>query len=419
MILSIIFMTWAPRQRMFESYAAFYYFPRCRRAFRANFARQCSLCSPDDDTTAALINALQSLAQIAYAAVLSIVCSIFSIEMRLLFTFFNGDVGLRFRNFFVSLPRNQFISDMTLQQMEYVLAVYKYRHFMKAAESCGVTQSTLSSMIRKLEDELDTVIFDRNSHPVRPTRAGEAVIRQAQVVVYNARQLKELTLNERKRLVGDVRIGISPTIAAYVVPKMFSFLHQYFPNLNLMPVEIHRNAMVERLQCAEIDMAIMSMPEKEDGLLEIPLYQEHFVAYVSPTDPLYKEDEVDFHAMPSERLWALKDEVCFRRQVDIPDMDMDFSVSAYESGSLVTLIQIVDENGGFTILPELHLPLLSIPRRAHVRPLVNPSPIRQVSLFVRRDYVREAVLNAIADAVKSIIPSKMIDERLSKFPIRL
>lgn len=303
--------------------------------------------------------------------------------------------------------------------MEYVLAVYKYRHFMKAAESCGVTQSTLSSMIRKLEDELDTVIFDRNSHPVRPTMAGEAVIRQAQVVVYNARQLKELTLNERKRLVGDVRIGISPTIAAYVVPKMFSFLHQYFPDLNLMPVEIHRNAMVERLQCAEIDMAIMSMPEKEDGLLEIPLYQEHFVAYVSPTDPLYKEDEVDFHAMPSERLWALKDEVCFRRQVDIPDMDMDFSVSAYESGSLVTLIQIVDENGGFTILPELHLPLLSIPRRAHVRPLVNPSPIRQVSLFVRRDYVREAVLNAIADAVKSIIPSKMIDERLSKFPIRL
>lgn len=308
---------------------------------------------------------------------------------------------------------------MTLQQLEYILAVNRYRHFIKAAESCGVTQSTLSSMIHKLEEELDLVIFDRNSHPITPTMAGEEVIRQAQVVVYNARQLKEMSLSERKRISGDIRIGVTTTNAPYIMPKMLSYLRHYYPDVNLQPIELNRRSMVERLKCAEIDMAIMSMREKDDALLEIPLYQERFMAYVSPTDPLYKEKEICYRTMPRERLWALKDEMSFQYQVENPagiDAPAD---TGYESASLVTLMQIVDENGGFTILPELHLPLLTQPRRIHTRPLVDPEPVRTVSLFVRRDYVRETILNIIADAVKTIIPPKMLDERIAKYAIRL
>ena len=308
---------------------------------------------------------------------------------------------------------------MTLQQLEYVLAVYKYRHFAKAAESCGVTQSTLSLMVHKLEEELDIVVFDRNSHPVVPTMAGEDVIKQAQVVIYNARQLKEMTLSERKRVSGDIHMAITPTVAPYVIPKMFSCLRQYYPDLNLLPIELRRKNTVERLKNAEIDMAIMSMPQKDDMLLEIPLYQEKFLAYVSPTDPLYKEDEVCYATMPRERLWSLMDEICFQHQVDNPGGIGDDSATGYESGSLMTLMRIVEENGGFTILPELHYSMISAPRRQHTRPLVNPTPTRQVSLFVRRDYVRETIVNIIADAIKTIIPAKMLDERLVKFPIRL
>lgn len=308
---------------------------------------------------------------------------------------------------------------MTLQQLEYVMAVYKFRHFAKAAESCGITQSTLSLMIHKLEDELDIVIFDRNSHPVTPTMAGESVIRQAQVVLYNARQLKEMTLTERKQVTGDVNLAVTPTVAPYVVPKMFSYLRQYYPDLNLRPIELRRKNTVERLKNAQLDMAIMSMPQKDDMLLEIPLYKEKFLAYVSPTDPLYKEAEVCYETMPRERLWSLMDEICFQHQVNIKGGIGDDSATGYESGSMMTLMRIVDENGGFTILPELHYSLLSLPRRQHTRPIVDPTPTRQVSLFVRRDYVRESIVNVIADAIKTIIPAHMLDERLTKFPIRL
>lgn len=308
---------------------------------------------------------------------------------------------------------------MTLQQLEYVLAVDKYRHFVTAAESCGIKQSTLSVMIKKLEEELDIIIFDRNSHPIIPTQAGEAVIKQAQIVLYNTRQLRELTLSERKRTSGEVNIGITPTIAPYVLPKLFSYFRHHYPEITLHPIELHRKGNTERLLRAEIDIAIMSMPQKVEGLLEIPLYKEGFVAYISPTDELYKQDSISLSTMPSERIWALKDEICFQHQIRAQFPTSEETASNYESGSLITLIQLVDENGGFTILPELHIPLLSIPRRNHIRPIINPVPVRQVSMFVRLDYVRESILNAIADGVKTIIPTSMIDERLKKRPIRL
>lgn len=314
---------------------------------------------------------------------------------------------------------------MTLQQLEYILAVNKYRHFIKAAEACGITQSTLSLMIHKLEEELDIVIFDRNAHPIVPTLAGEEVLKQAQVVVYNARQLKELTLNERKRIGGDLHIGITPTIAPYVVPKLFSYVRQYYPDIRLCPSELHRRALVSRLKSAEIDMAIMSMPEKDDQLLEIPLYYETFVAYVSPTDPLFQEEEICYQTLPRERFWVLHDEISFKHQVNNSEYSPNPGESAgnalgnYESGSLVTLMTLVDELGGFTALPELHIQHLTSFRRKRIRPITSPAPVRTVSLFVRRDYVRETQLNVVADAIKTIIPTNMLDERLKKFRIRL
>lgn len=309
---------------------------------------------------------------------------------------------------------------MTLQQLEYIIALNKYRHFVKAAESCGITQSTLSSMISKLEDELDITIFDRNARPVRPTMAGEDIIRQAQIVLFNAQQLKEITLSEKNKVSGDIHMAITPTVAPYIIPKMFSYLRQYYPAIQLLPTELRRKSTVEKLKRAEVDVAIMSMVDKDDDLLEIPLYKENFIAYISPTDPLYNEKEICYRTLPRERFWSLQNEICFLNQVNgHQEATNDESIAAYESGSLVTLMQIVDENGGFTILPQLHYPLLSPARRVHVRPIVDPTPERQVSLFVRRDYARETLLNVIADAVKTIIPRDMIDDRLAKYPIRL
>lgn len=307
---------------------------------------------------------------------------------------------------------------MTLQQLEYVLAVDEYRHFVRAAEKCGITQSTLSSMIRKLEEEMDLVIFDRNSHPVKPTLAGEEVIRQARIVIFHAKQLEEMTLSERKRVSGNIHIGVTPTIAPYIIPKLFHYIDTV-PEVTMQASELHRDKIIEQLRNAQLDMAIMSLPHGDDELLEIPLYREEFVAYVSPNDPLYNQETICSTTMPRNRLWTLKQEICFQIQVsEFCDQESERS-SLYESGNVATLLHIVNENGGFTVIPTLHIPMIREENRGNLRPLVDPVPARQVSLFVRKDYVREGLLNIVADGIKTIVPEDMLDPHLVKYAIRL
>lgn len=307
---------------------------------------------------------------------------------------------------------------MTLQQLEYILAVDKHRHFIKAAESCGITQSTLSTLIRKLEEELDIIIFDRNSHPVKPTLAGEQIINQAKVVLFHSRQLQEMSLSERKKASGHIRMGVTPTIAPYIIPKLFHYIDE-IPEVTMQASELHRPQLIRQLKEADLDMVIMSLPHKEDGLLEIPLYEEKFYAYVSPDDELWKEESICSETLNRENMWALKNEICFQKQVSgFCDQESE-RTSRYESGNIATLLHIVNENKGFTVVPELHLPMLRPEHLKNIRPLVNPVPIREVSLFLRSDYVRESLINIIVKGIKTIIPQEMLNERIVKYQVRL
>lgn len=308
---------------------------------------------------------------------------------------------------------------MTLQQLEYIVAVDKYRQFVKAAESCGVTQSTLSMMIKKLEEELDTVLFYRDVHPIRPTEAGEKIIAQARVVLFNTEQLREMTLSERQQSSGSVKIAIIPTVAPYIVPKLFRTLKQQNPDIHPTIYEIQTAEALSKLGNAEVDMCIMPTPTGNPNMLEIPLYYERLVFYVSPDEPLFNASDLNIGELPSERLWMLKEGHCLRNQViNLCDKRSEHN-AIFEAGSIETLINIVDENGGYTVIPELHIELLSEVKRRNVRPLVNPEPVREISIIIRKDYVKERMLNQIADAVKKIVPDYMIDARLKKFAIKL
>lgn len=308
---------------------------------------------------------------------------------------------------------------MTLQQMEYVVAVDTHRHFVKAAEACGVTQSTLSSMILKLEAELDVQIFDRNSHPVQPTAAGENIIRQAKVVLYNVSQLRETLLAERGAESGELHLGIIPTVAPYILPKLFRGVHANYPGVTLRVAEARTEVLVRKLEHAELDMALAATPLGNDSLLEIPVYYEKFVAYVSPGEPLFALPQIESREMPAEHLWVLQEGHCLRNQVlNICERKSGYS-AIYEAGSIDTLVKIVDENGGYTIIPELHVELLRDEQQERIRRLVDPEPVREISLVVRRDFVRERLLNIIAESVRTIIPEHMVDARLKKFAIKL
>lgn len=308
---------------------------------------------------------------------------------------------------------------MTLQQMEYIVALDNYRHFVKAAEACGITQSTLSSMIQKLELELGVTLFDRKAHPLKPTEVGEEVIRQAKVVLYNTSQLQELVVSKKGEATGELRLGIASTIAPYILPKLFKFLSKHHPGIHLFVEEARVDDLTAKLERAELDVALMATPVVGEELLEIPLFKEKFFAYVSPKESMYHDKTIETMTLTSENVWVLRESYCPRSGA-LPFCQCNTCRNAvYEAGSIETLLKVVDENGGYSIIPELHVPLLCEEQKKNVRPLQNPEPARIIAFIIRQDFVRERMLNILLDAVKSIVPREMIHPRLHKFPIKL
>ena len=308
---------------------------------------------------------------------------------------------------------------MTLQQMEYIVAVDKSRHFAKAAESCGISQSTLSSLVQKLEIELDVTIFDRNSHPVKPTAVGEEIISRAKLLLFNAAQVKELVATRKGESVGKVSLGITSTVAPYLLPKMLKYLSINHPDIELHVEEARVSTLVSQLERGELDIALLATPLNNDDLLEIPVYQERLMAYVSPDEPIYNDPDLQTGRLPVESVWVLREGYCPNRGV-FPFCNYRAEHQAvYEAGSVETLIKIVDENGGYAIIPELHVPLLRKCQQANVRVLTNPEPSREIAFVVHRNFVRERLLNILADAIRTVIPPAMINKRLKKFSIIL
>ena len=308
---------------------------------------------------------------------------------------------------------------MTLQQLEYIVAVDKYRHFVRAAESCGVTQSTLSSLIQKLEAELDATIFDRTQHPVAPTPLGEEIIAQARVILYNASQMGELVASYKGSAVGDIRLGTVSTIAPFILPQLFRYMSDHHSDINLHVEEARVETIKQKLKRAELDIAILAMPVADEALLEIPIYHERYYAYVSPEDTLYNKESLPTNELTAENIWMLGESYC-PNTGQFPFCISDMSnASIYVAGSIDTLMRIVDDNGGYTIIPEMQLPLISPERKAHIREIVDPTPGREIAFVVRKDFVKERMINILADALKSILPDAMLNERLKKFRIKL
>lgn len=304
--------------------------------------------------------------------------------------------------------------------MEYIVALDNYRHFVKAAEACGITQSTLSSMIQKLELELGVTIFDRKSHPIKPTEMGEEIIRQAKILLFNASQIQEIVTSQKEMATGEIKLGIASTIAPYILPKLFKYFTAHHPQIRLLVEEARVQELTWKLERAELDIAIMASPVEGEDLLEIPLYKEKFFAYVSEKEGyLYNKGALETMSMTSENVWVLQESYCPRSGA-LPFCQCNTCRNAvYQAGSIETLLKIVDENGGYSIIPEMHIPLICEEQQKNIRPLVNPEPARIVSFIIRQDFVRERMINILLDAIKSIIPKEMIHPRLHKFAIKL
>lgn len=312
---------------------------------------------------------------------------------------------------------------MTLQQFEYLLAICEHGNMLRASKKLGVTQPTLSIMLRKLEAELDIDIFDRSTQPLRLTEAGKQVVKQAKDILKAAETLRQTVAEQRNLLTGRLKIGVIPTVAPYFVPR---FLQHFLDNprhtdLETSLSEMKTEDIIPALLENEIDMAVMATPIDQERLLEIPIYYEKFHAYVSEKTPsLHQKPRTTPQDLVSERLWVLSEGHCLRNQVmNYLCFGEQNTERTYQGGSFTTLIKTIDAVGGCSIVPESLSDDLNERQRNNIRPLCEPEATREISLVVKDDFAREKLLNEIVETIKQFVPSHMIDERLKRFRVRL
>ena len=299
---------------------------------------------------------------------------------------------------------------MTLQQLEYVMAVYRCKHFAKAAEYCNVTQPTLSSMIQKLEDELGIKIFDRSKQPIHPTAAGQLVIERAWNILVRAKHLKEIVEEERKSITGTLNVAILPTIAPYLLPRFLPQLMNEYPEMDIRVTEMKTEDIHKALKPGDIDAAILAKLDGQDDFKMHQLYVEKFFVYVSKNDNLFNKQNIRTTDLSGEFLWLLDEGHCFRDQlVKFCHLKSAAkSKKAYNLGSIETFMRIVESGKGVTFIPELALQQFTDVQKELVRPFAHPIPTRSIVLLTQKNYIRTTQLQLIIDRIQASIPAEML-----------
>lgn len=308
---------------------------------------------------------------------------------------------------------------MTLQQLKYIVAIDKFRNFAKAADACEISQPTLSAMLAKLEEELDVRIFERNNKNVKPTIVGEKLLAQAKKALMEAGRIEEIAVEEKNSLTGKLTLSIGTTIAPYILPQFIKKYTEAYPGVELVIREMKTPNMLAAIQSSDVDAAIAIADNSQQGLFEIPLYTEKFFVYLSENCwrklPVFKPENLEH-----EQMWIMKDAQCLRESAFSFCKARSKGKHIYEAGSVETLVRVVDINGGFTIIPELHIPFLADSQRQNIRSIDGDFlSQRRVSLYIREDYIRERMLNSITDVLLKILPLEMFEERIKRFGIKL
>ncbi|AQZ98021.1 LysR substrate-binding domain-containing protein [Comamonas kerstersii] len=308
---------------------------------------------------------------------------------------------------------------MTLTELKYIVAVAREKHFGRAADACYVSQPTLSVAIKKLEEELDVKIFERSAGEVSVTPLGEAIVRQAQSVLEQAAEIKEIAKRGKDPLSGALTLGVIYTIGPYLLPELVRNSIKMTPQMPLMLQENFTVKLLEMLRTGEIDCAIVAEPFPETGLAMAPLYDEPFMAAVPSNHPLAQQDAVTTTDLKNETMLLLGSGHCFRDHVlEVCPEFARYASNAegirrtFEGSSLETIKHMVAAGMGVTLVPRLSVPkeALESPRRRatddpHIRylPIHNEDghepPSRRVVLVWRRSFTRYEAIAALRNAV--------------------
>ncbi|MRT91686.1 hydrogen peroxide-inducible genes activator [Ancylomarina sp. 16SWW S1-10-2] len=297
---------------------------------------------------------------------------------------------------------------VTLTQLEYIVAVDTHRHFATAANNCFITQPTLSMQIKKLEEFLDVIIFDRSKQPIIPTDVGVPIIEQARIILSESKKIDEIVKNYRNTVEGSLKIGIIPTLAPFLLPMFIGDYIRAYPDVKVEVEEMVSDDIVEALKKDLLDVGVFVTPLRDDKIQEQPLFYEEMMIYAHKDHEILKKEIVEVKDIATSEIWMLGDGHCFRSQVinlcemrNIQHQELPFE---FESNSLETLMKIIDKEGGFTLIPELATQYMSTEKLKQVRSFTNLHPLREVSLVYSRHYTKNKLLNLLGDHIRKMIP---------------
>lgn len=300
---------------------------------------------------------------------------------------------------------------MTTVQLEYIVAVDTYRSFVMAADKCFVTQPTLSMQIQKLEDELGIKIFDRSKLPVVPTEIGAVVVAQSRIILKENARIKEIIADQKKEVQGNLRVGIIPTLAPYLLPRILTGFMKKYPKVKLEIWEYPTEQIMQQLKQELLDCGILATPLHNPHLEEHPLFYESFVVYTAKSNSLYDKKVIKPEDMDVREVWLLNEGHCMRNQVLNICRDKftmgEYKNLEYNTGSVETLKRMVELNEGYTILPELCLQDLSTRQLNMVRYFKTPEPVREISLVTHRYFIKQALIEAFKKEILAHVPDKM------------
>jgi LysR family transcriptional regulator, hydrogen peroxide-inducible genes activator len=302
---------------------------------------------------------------------------------------------------------------MNIQQLTYIIAIDRFRHFARAAEHCRVTQPTLSTMLNRLEEELGVKLFDRSRSPVMPTETGKRIIAQARRILEEVDHLHRLAGEMSDQVEGELRLGVIPTVAPFLLPLFLQDLLRSYPKLRININELTTSEIVVQLKSNMIDAGILATPLGQDAIREIPLYTEPFVVYrskkLAPIRPGKNQNNLNPEDLDLDKLWLLEEGHCLRSQIaalcELKKQNKTYSNLVYEAGSIDSLKRLVDSSGGITILPALSIRDFSETEMESVQYFRDPVPARQISIVTYRHHLKERIVDVLKEEIqKKVVP---------------
>jgi LysR family hydrogen peroxide-inducible transcriptional activator len=290
---------------------------------------------------------------------------------------------------------------MTIIQLQYLIEVANCGSFSAASEHCFVTQPSLSMQIKSLEEELGVILLDRSKKPVIPTEAGAVVIAQAQEALRAYNYIRESVAELKGETAGKIRLGVIPTIAPYLLHKFIPDFVKRYPRVELEIREMVTGDIIEALKHDRIDAALVASGTCGEGIIERDLFSDTFYAYVSQSNPLIERSNIRIEDIDMKDLILLSPGNCMRDQIlelcqarrSVP------SHYSFESGSLDTLMRIVDCSSSLTIIPEMALEYIPASRKQQIKTLAKSATSRRIAIAIRRTYVKTSIVSALEQTI--------------------